>query len=388
MTTTPEKILSDVRDFAPSLSARGADIEAARRLPPELVKKLAALGLFRMLVPQSHGGLEISFPPSIDILAALAAADGATGWTVMIGCETPQLFSLLPRSSFDRVYANGPDVVCGGAFAPQGTAMAEAGGGYRVSGRWGFASGCQHASWLFGQCAVLDDGTPVSGPLPGSPKLRCMVLPASQWQILDTWHTSGMRGTGSHDIAIDGAHVDEAWTFDLWFGQPSIEGPLFASPILQFSMHIGAVALGIAEGAIADLAALAGTRKVRLYAKAELADQPLFQYRLGHAEIDTRAARAFLKSCAEDYWARARAGGVEPTFFTRVLSTVAWVVETSTGVVDACYQAGGGSAIYEKSPLQRRLRDIHTLTQHASVQENVFMTVGAEKLGKPGSFGP
>jgi hypothetical protein len=116
LTTAAEKILSDVRDFAPSLTARAAEIETARRLPPALVKELETLGLFRMLVPQSHGGLEISFPPSIDILAALAAADGATGWTVMIGCETPQLFSLLPRPSFDRVYAQGHDVVCGGAF--------------------------------------------------------------------------------------------------------------------------------------------------------------------------------------------------------------------------------------------------------------------------------
>lgn len=137
MTTAAEKILSDVRDFAPSLAARAAEIETARRLPPALVKELETLGLFRMLVPQSHGGLEISFPPSIDILAALAAADGATGWTVMIGCETPQLFSLLPRASFDRVYAQGPDVVCGGAFAPQGKAAVEAAGGYRVTGRWG-----------------------------------------------------------------------------------------------------------------------------------------------------------------------------------------------------------------------------------------------------------
>ena len=384
MTTEAEKILSNVRDFAPSLAARSAKIEAARRLPPALVKELEALRLFRMLVPRSHGGLEIPFPPSIDILAMLAAADGATGWTVMIGCETPQLFSLLPRPSFDRVYEHGPDVVCGGAFAPQGKAVVEAAGGYRVSGRWGFASGCQHASWLFGQSLVIENGE----TLPGSPKLRCMVLPASQWRILDTWHTSGMRGTGSHDIAVEGAHVDEDWTFDLWFGQPSLEGPLFASPVLQFSMHIGAVALGIAEGAITDLLALAGTRKVRLYAKAELGDQPLFQYRLGHAEIDARAARAFLESCAEGYWARARAGSLDPTFFTRVLSTVAWVVETSTRIVDACYQAAGASAIYDQSPLQRRLRDIHTLTQHASVQENVFMTVGAEKLGKPGSFGP
>ena len=387
MTTAAERILAGVRDLAPSLAARAPQSEAARRLSPELVNELKAVGLFRMLVPKSHGGLEIEFPPSVDILAALAAADGATGWTVMIGCETPQLFSLLPRASFDRVYEGGPDTICGGAFAPQGKAVVES-GGYRASGRWGFASGCQHADWLFGQCVVLENGAPVPGPMPGAPKLRCMVLPAAQWQIFDTWHTAGMRGTGSHDIGIDPVHVDEDWTYDLWFGQSSVSGPLFAMPVLQFSMHIGAVALGIAEGAIADLVALAETRKVRLYAKAELADQPLFQYRLGHAEVDARAARAFLRSCSETYWALAQAGTLDPTFFTRVLSTVAWVVEASTRVVDACYQAGGGSALYEKSPLQRRLRDIHTLTQHASVQENVFMNAGAEKLGKPGSFGP
>ncbi|MGH7896586.1 MAG: acyl-CoA dehydrogenase family protein [Candidatus Binatia bacterium] len=387
MASSAERILSAVNDLAPSLAARAAEIETARRMPPDLVSELKSIGLFRMLAPRSHGGLEVEFPPTVDILAALAAADGATGWTVMIGCETPQLFALLPRASFDTVYAAGPDTICGGAFAPQGKAEAER-NGYRVSGRWGFASGCQHADWLFGQCVVLENGAPVPGPMPGAPKLRCMVLPPSQWQILDTWHTAGMRGTGSHDIALSGAHVDEQWSFDLWFGQPCLEGPSFAMPVLQFSMHIGAVALGLAEGAIADLLALADTRKVRLYAKAELADQPLFQYRLGHAETDARAARAFLHSAAASYWAQASAGALDPSLFTRVLSTVAWVVETATRVVDACYQAGGGSALYEKSPLQRRLRDIHTLTQHASVQENVFMTAGAEKLGKPGSFGP
>jgi alkylation response protein AidB-like acyl-CoA dehydrogenase len=388
MTNAAERILSDVRAFAPSLAKRAPEIEAARRLPPELVQELKSLGLFRMLVPESHGGLEIEFPPSLEILATLAAADGATGWTVMIGCETAQLLALLPRASFDRVYQGGPDTICGGAFAPQGKAVVEPAGGYRASGRWGFASGCQHADWLFGQCVVLDGGAPVPGPMPGAPKLRCVVAPASRWQIIDTWQTAGMRGTGSHDIAIESFHADEDWTFDLWFGQPCLAGPHFASAVLQFSMHIGAVALGIAEGALADLVALAGTRKVRLYAKAELADQPLFQYRLGHAEVDARAARAFLHSCGDAYWAHAKAGTLDPTFFTRVLSTVAWVVESSTRIVDACYQAGGGSALYDKSPLQRRLRDIHTLTQHASVQEYVFMSCGAEKLGKPGAFGP
>ncbi len=376
-------MIEAARELAPRLAERAGETEAARRLPPDLVKDLRAAGFFRMLVPASHGGLEIDFPSSVDVLAALAAADGAVGWTVMIGSETPQLFSLLPRASFDAVYANGPDAVCGGAFAPQGQAE-RVDGGYRVSGRWAFASGCQHCDYLFGQCVILRDGAPEPGPIPGTPRIRCMALPASEWRILDTWNTSGLRGTGSHDIALDGVFVPEAWSFDLWAGQPSLDGALFAAPVLQFSQHIGAVALGIAEGALADLIALAGTSKKRLYARAELADQPLLQYRLGHAEADAQAARALLHARAAEYWSQAHAGALDPGLRTRVLQTVAWVVETSARVVDACYTAGGGTALYAASPLQRRLRDIHTLTQHASVQENVFVSAGAERLGRTG----
>lgn len=153
------RILSAVRELAPALAARAQELESVRRLPLDLVAELKSIGLFRMLVPRSHGGLELEFPPSVDILAALAAADGATGWSVMIGCESPQLFALLPRTTFDRIYAGGPDPICAGAFAQQGKAEVEP-GGYRASGRWAFASGCPHADWIFGQCVVLADGAP------------------------------------------------------------------------------------------------------------------------------------------------------------------------------------------------------------------------------------
>src|SRR5262245_606499 len=164
MTTTAARLLADVRDFAPRVRERAAEIEQARRLPLDLVGELRALGVFRMLVPRSHGGLEIDFPSSVDVLSELAAADGATAWTVMIGCETPQLFSLLPRAMFDTIYGGGPDVICAGAFAPHGTAESE-GDAYRVSGRWGFASGCQHSDWLFGNCVLMRQGAPLPGPV-------------------------------------------------------------------------------------------------------------------------------------------------------------------------------------------------------------------------------
>ena len=147
------------------------------------------------------------------------------------------------------------------------------------------------------------------------------------------------------------------------------------------------MALGIAQGSLRDLVALASTNKTRLYAKDALADSPLFQYRLGHAEVDLEAARALLRARAEELWAQARAGSVPMEMRTRVLQTTAWVAETAARVVDALYTAGGASALYDASPLQRRLRDIHALTQHASVQDSVFATAGAERLGRTGPFG-
>jgi alkylation response protein AidB-like acyl-CoA dehydrogenase len=384
-----ERLLGAVRDLSPVIARRAAEIEEARRLPLDLVEQLTSIGFFRMILPRRWGGLEIEFPKSVEILAELSAADGSVGWSSMIGCETPQLFALLPAPSFDAIYADGPDVIVAGAFAPRGTAVAIDGGegAYRVSGRWSFASGCQHARWLFGNCVVTDGKQPLAGPIAGTPRLRCAVLPASAWTIYDTWRTAGLRGTGSHDIEIHEAHVDAAWTFDLFLGDPFTREPLFAAPLLQFSTHIGAVALGIAQGALHDLIAVVETNKQRLYAKSTLADSPLLQYRLGHAEADLEAARALLLARANELWSQARAGSIASSLRTRVLQTTAWVVETATRVVDACYTAGGGSALYSDSPLQRRLRDVHTLTQHASVQESVFATAGAERLGRSGPFG-
>jgi alkylation response protein AidB-like acyl-CoA dehydrogenase len=379
-----ERVLAAARELAPVIRARAGEIENARRIPLDLVAELRAAGFFRMLLPRSHGGLEVEYPATIDVLAELSSADGATGWTVMIGSESPQLLALLPRKTFDEIYAAGPDVIIAGAFAPQGRAIL-ADGGHRVTGRWGFASGCQHADWLFGNCAVA--GGAESAPSAGPPSLLCMLSRASDWTIHDTWRTAGLRGTGSHDIEALDLFVPTERSFLLFGGSPSLPGPLFQAALQQASLHIGAVALGIAEGALADLVHFAGTKKKRLYASTALSDSALFQHRLGHAQADLLAARAVLRERAEQLWVKMRAASVEPAFALRVIQTSAWVAETAARVVDVCYTAAGGSALYESSPLQRRLRDIHTLTQHASLQDTVFTNAGAALLGHPGGFG-
>jgi indole-3-acetate monooxygenase len=135
------KLLATVYELAPSIAARAAEIEAARELPGDLVRDLLAAGCFRMFVPRSHGGLEVDLPSGLDIFEALARADGSTGWTIMIGAEAVILLALLPRRCFDALYAEGPDLIGAGSFTPGGKAKV-IDGGFEVTGRWPFASGC------------------------------------------------------------------------------------------------------------------------------------------------------------------------------------------------------------------------------------------------------
>jgi len=386
MANQAEILLNAVRDFAPKISARSAEIEAGRRLPPDLLAELISIGLFRMLTPKSHGGMEIDFPTSMQILEMIAKADGATGWIVMIGSETPQLLALLPRHRFDQLYSESPDLIIGGGFAPRGTAELR-GNEYLVNGRWAFASGCQHCKWLLGNCVVTENGKPRAGFLPGSTEIRAMMFPADAVKIIDTWKVNGLRGTGSHDIAVENLRVPLEDSLDIFFGHSSVPGPLYAAHLAYFVLHIAAVGVGIATRAVREVVALAATSKKRLYTSASMADTPLFQYRVGNAETTLRAARALLMEESRRVWSNAVAGNsLIPNEQIRVVGTAAWVAHTAASIVDACYTAGGGSALYDSSPLQRCLRDIHTLTQHAAVGEGSITRAGAVLLGQNVAF--
>jgi len=330
--------------------------------------------------------MEIDFPTSMEIIEKIAEADGATGWTVMIGSETPQLLALLPRRRFDQLYADGPDLIIGGGFAPRGTAELR-GDEYLVNGRWAFASGCQHSKWLLGNCAVTENGKSRPGFIPGTTEIRAMIFPPDAVDIIDTWRVNGLRGTGSHDIAVENLRVPAQDSLDIFFGQSSISGPLYAAHLAYFVLHIAAVGIGIATRAVREIVSLAATSKKRLYTATSMADTPVFQYRVGHAEVTLRAARALLMEESNKVWGNATAGNsLIPNDQIRVVGTATWVAHTAASIVDACYTAGGGSALYDSSPLQRCLRDIHTLTQHAAVGEGSITRAGAVLLGQTVAF--
>jgi alkylation response protein AidB-like acyl-CoA dehydrogenase len=315
----------------------------------------------------------------MEVLEALAVADGATGWTVMIGAESPQLLSLLPRATYDDVYRDGPDVTVGGSFAPAGEAHVQE-GGYVVSGRWPFASGCQLWDWLFVNCAIVEDGEPRMGD--DGAVTRAMLLRAEQVEIEDTWNVLGLRGTGSHHLVLHDAFVPEERTFDIFNGVPCVGG-VARYPIVDFCFHIPSVAIGIAQAALDEVLETARTRR-RTSMRSTLAQTPVVQHRLGHAETSLRAARGFLRMEAERV-AQAWACGEEPEFLpllARVYANGAWVAQVCTAVVTACFAINGAAGIYDSAALQRRLRDMHTIAQHASLNENSITRAGAALLGE------
>jgi alkylation response protein AidB-like acyl-CoA dehydrogenase len=387
MITRTQRLLANIQELAPGITSRAAEIEAGRRMPPDLVEALRSIGIFRMFVPQSHGGLELDMPAALEIFAAISRIDGSVGWTAMIGGAHGIFAPLLPRDTYEQVYQNGPDVIIAGSNQPVGRAEA-VDGGWRVNGRWPFASGCQHAQWMFGFCITNDGGKPLSGPAgEGEPPLvRGFFLPARDWQIEDTWYVAGLKGTGSHHITLRDAVVSAGNFFDLRNGVPCVPGPLYQAVLPVLPLMLGAVSVGIAEGALDELVEFAKTGRRQLQAAVPMQDSETFQGELGRIAADVRAARALLEVQAASHWRHALAGTLkDEALYIQATQTAILLATTCVRVADSCFALGGGGALYETSPLQRRLRDLHAVAQHYNVQQRHYVNAGKLLLG--GSVG-
>ena len=246
--TRHPSVLDAVRGLAPKITARAVEIEAARRLPVDLIRDLTAAGCFRMLVPRSHGGGGFDLASAMSVTEELSRADASVAWTTMNLAGGWINLGSLPRATFDALYAGGPDVIIGGVFSPAGTAV-PVDGGYRVSGRWAFASGCEDSHWLFGNCMEAHgDG----------PQLRTMLFSPDQIKIEDTWSVSGLCGTGSHHLVADDVFVRAERTCLPFADPPCLAEPLLRMPIPPiFAFGVASVAVGIAQGALEDILTLA-----------------------------------------------------------------------------------------------------------------------------------
>jgi alkylation response protein AidB-like acyl-CoA dehydrogenase len=373
-TRTTKDVRRAAQQLAPTIAARAPEIETARRVPADVLGQLIDAGCFRLFRPRRLGGLDAEVPAALEVLETLARADTSTAWVVMIGSGSWIDLAGLPRDTLDTLFAD-PDAIVAGAFNPTGS-IAPAAGGYRMSGRWSFGSGCEHADWIYGNCVELGaDGD--------EPRLRTAVFSPEQVVIEDTWRVSGLRGTGSHHFHVDDAFVPADRTLLALADEPTVDAPVVRIPIVSFiGLAIASVALGTAHGALDDIVAIA-TEKVPLLSRGPLAEDTVFDVELARADTDFRAARALLHEVAGAAWDMAVAG--EPFDVVqraRMRAAAVWVTERAAAVVDAAYRAGGGSSLYDDCPLQRRLRDVHAITQHFVVKQATLATAGAVLAGQ------
>ncbi|HEX7824526.1 MAG TPA: acyl-CoA dehydrogenase family protein, partial [Mycobacterium sp.] len=342
-----------------------------------LVDRLRDSGLMRCGALRTLGAPQA--PPGIALECAetIARGDAATGWCVSIAITSSLLAGYLPEQGAAEALGDARTIAAG-VWAPRGTAR-PVDGGVRVSGRWAFCSGITHSEYFFGGCVLVTGDEAEGAP----PVLRAVGIPVREMQILDTWHTSGLRGTGSHDAVADDVFIPTHRTISLLDG-PLVDAPLYRFPLFgYFALSIAAAALGNARGAIDDLLDLAG-RKVALGARRTLAEKPMTQAAVGQAEAALRAARAFYYQAIDDAWQAAESGGpvsVELRTALRLAATHA--VRTSAEVARSMYDLGGGSSIYEDSPLQRRFRDANTATAHMQVNPAMWETTGRVLLDLP-----
>jgi alkylation response protein AidB-like acyl-CoA dehydrogenase len=377
-------LLSAIQELRPAITARASEIETSRRIPADIVEALKQAGIFRMFVPRSYGGLELDLPAGLEILVELAKIDSSVGWNAMTSSNGSLFSPFLPQQTYEHIYQNGPDVIFAGATQPVGI-VEEAGAGERlVNGRWPFASGCQYADWIAGFCVSDSDGKPLLSEA-GRPQIQAAWLPAHEWQIEDTWNAAGLRGTGSHHVVLKNKLVPVSNFSDLERGAPFLSGPLYAALPQFLALLHAAIALGAAEAVVANLIDLASTGRRQVQSPVPMRDSEIFQFELGRAVADLRAARALFRAQSASHWHHAVAGTrMDAALLAESSQAAVWTTTTCVRVADACFALAGGSAVYENSPLQRRLRDLHVAGQHARLQQRHYVSAGQQLLARRG----
>lgn len=371
-------IVTTARAFVEELRTRGDEIEKARRLPRDLSDRFAHAGFYRTCVPSGFGGLESPVADTARVIETLAGGDASAAWCVFIGATSGSVIARLQPAVARNVFAKPETLICG-TFAPRGRAERK-GDAYRVNGRWQWGSGAQNADWILAGCMLYRDGELERTPS-GTPRAHMVIVPAEQVRLLDTWHVSGLNGTGSTDFEIDEVIVPQERVVGYLDVEPP-PGPLWAFP--QFGllgMGIAAVTLGIARAAIDELVELAGGKKPA-GSRRTLAERASTQIDVARGEAMLRSSRAFFYEAIEAAWdAAGRTGklAVEHRRDLRLATTHA--ARTCAKIVDLMYNLGGGTSVYRTSPLQRMFRDVHVATQHMMVATGTLELTGRLLLG-------
>jgi alkylation response protein AidB-like acyl-CoA dehydrogenase len=379
-------VLHNAIALATSIRAAADQIETERRLPDTLVRKLEEAGIFGMAMPRSWGGPELDPLTQFRVIEALGMADGSVAWCAMINVDGGYFTAFLEQEVARAMY---PDIRVGTAVTATPVAQAVAvKGGYRVSGTSAFVSGSHHCECVFVGCKVTKEGVSQLSEM-GVPITRQCLVRLSQCEILDTWHTTGLRGTGSNDIRMTDVFVPAEHTFS--FQDPNLikrKGPLYAFPFMFFA-KASAPALGVARHALDALIEIVGQKPARLNVSGNQLEPPklmreavFVQDAVGRAETMLASARAYQFETMGSLWQTfVENGEPTPAQIARFTTAANHVMGVCVDVVQLVCKAAGGTAIYQKGPFDRCLRDALTINQHAIASLRTYEMAGRLLLG-------
>jgi indole-3-acetate monooxygenase len=370
------------RDLGPEIVAAADEVERTRRIPEALLGRLHDSRLFRMLLPRSAGGDETEPAVYVAAVEELARHDASIAWNVFVANSSALIAAFLEPAANHAVFTDPRSIV---AWGPPNASRAQSvDGGYRLTGKWDFASGCRQARWMGAHCHVLEANGALRLNRFGRPTVRTLLFPAQDATLLDTWRTIGLCGTASDSYRVDDLFVPEA--FSSTREDPTLRrerGPLYAFTMQGlYAAGVAAVAFGIARAMLSEFVGLASRKAPR--GLSRLADNAVVQADVARAEARLASAQAYLIETLTAIYAQAGdLAAIEVADRARVRLACTNAIHGAAEVVDFAYKAAGVDAIFPGSPFERRFRDMHTLSQQIQARGAHFEQVGQVLLGVP-----
>jgi alkylation response protein AidB-like acyl-CoA dehydrogenase len=376
-----EDLLDAARNLRRQIDAAVSQIDRESRLPDALVADLKRAGLFRILVPRVYGGSEATLLKFSEVIEEVAKSDASTAWCLGQNAGITRVSAYLPAPVAEGIFGRKDFSIAWG----QGQARAvKVPGGYRLTGRWAYASGIRHATWAGCQdCPVTDQrGEPIRDAN-GAQERRIFVFPVSEVEVLDVWNVSGLRGTGSDSFRVTELLVPEERSPG---PEPQVPGPLYVFNTTNlFSVAFASVALGAARATLDAFCDIATTKAPRGIGGV-LREQQTVQVHVAQCEAALRASRAYVREAIATAWEEARATH-ELSIPARIdlrLSTT-YAIRQASSVAERLHYLAGTSALEYGGPIERRVRDMHAITQHIQGREDHFEPPGQYLLGLPPS---
>ncbi len=360
------------------IEARRDTFETLRHVPRDVIGAMKAAGIFRSSTPTRFGGDAMAPHLFLEMVEAIGVVDGSAAWVAAFGSANTYI-AALPVETQAIIYADGPDQAYAGGLYPIQQAERLT-GGWKVSGRWKFASGCMGADWI---------GVGISGPsVEGrAPVVKMAVAPAHEVEIIETWEVVGLKGTGSHDTRVTDKFYADAWTCDR--GAPGVfDEPLYRYPPLAYQAQVhAAVNLGLARAALNLANTMSGAAKL-MPGHSVLAQRAYFCAGLAEGEARLRAARAFYYETAQEAWDRLQHEDEVPLALNNLLRlSASHAARAALEVVQACYRIAGMTAAMSANRMQHILRDALVVSQHAALNDATFESAGAVLAGLPAPAG-